>query len=396
MPIRFTCSNPACGHVMRAGDELAGERVRCPRCRTIQSVPAEPIKLKPLSEPPPAPRAAEQTSVTPGRDGAILCPDCGTTFSAAAQLCPQCGWVNSSLQPPLPARFPAPAAPGDRPRRSGQLAGDCLKAIAYGLSNFKSIFVLVLCITGIYFFFQFILSLFGMFLMFVPLGNLIMLALAGAVQLIIGGYFFRYYLDVIISSLEGLERAPDLPPFDISVLFATGVKGLGILVVYATPIITLPLLPLGFLAWAYSDDNRAFNVLWAVRAAQKRPGQLAAVWLMLLLWAGVGFLATYVITLAFGIAAGALTGSGVGGFLLAILFVLAAVLLAATVNVMFVCVLFRCVGMLGRHNPVLMEMLPESDKLSTTIGYVAAGIVVTLVMWLFVIPLILTGLVQIF
>ncbi len=339
MPIRFACSNPSCENRMRAADEQAGKKVMCPRCRTVQIVPAGPAELQTLPEPPPTHQPRWQTS----------------------------------------------AAPAGR-----QLVKDCLKAVAYGTSNFKSIFVLVLCITGIYFFFQFILSLFGMFLMFVPLGNLIMVALGGAVQLIIGGYFFRYYLDVIISSLEGLEMAPDLPPFEISTLFATGVKGLGILVVYATPIITLPLLPLGFLAWAYSDDNRAFNVLWAVKATLKRPGQLAAVWLMLLLWAGVGLLATYGIISAFGIVTGALAGSGVGGFLLAILFALAAALLVATVNVMFVCVMFRCVGMLGRHNPALMEMLPESDKFSTAIGYVAAGIVVTVAMWLFVIPQILT------
>lgn len=376
MPIRFTCSNPTCGHKMRAEDNLAGKRVRCPRCRAIQTVPAE---------------RAPQTSPARGAGGAILCPDCGTTFPARALLCPRCGWVNSSLQPPLPA---GPLPPGAAPPAAsiGPLAADCLKAIAYGLSNFRSIVVLVLCFLVVYLVVHFLLNIFSVFLWFTGLGNFIMVVLGGAVQVGVGGYFLRYYLDVVISSLEGDDQAPNLPDFRISELFATGVKGLGLLVVYVTPIVTLPLLPLGLLAAGYSDDNRCLHVPWALRAAGKRPRRLAVLWAFILLWLALGFAGTYGIMLGSGVVAVAVAARGGGAPLLAFLIVLGGVILAAAIDVMFTCVLFRCISMLGRHDPALLEMLPESDRPSVTAGVVLAGIAVSAVLWYFGLPAVLRAL----
>lgn len=381
MPIRFTCSNTTCGHKMRAEDNLAGKRVRCPRCRAIQTVPAE---------------RAPQTSPASGAAGAILCPDCGTTFPARAMLCPRCGWVNSSLQPALPA---GPLPPGAAPPAAsiGPLAADCRKAIAYGLSNFRSIVVLVLCFLVVYMAVHFVLNAFGSVLWFTGLGNLIMVALGAAVQVSVGGYFLRYYLDVVISSLEGDDQAPNLPEFRISELLATGVKGLGLLVVYVTPIVTLPLLPLGLLAAGYSDDNRCFHVLWALRAARKHPRRLAVLWAFMLLWLTLSFASTYGLMLVSGIVAGAVAAAGGGAPLLAFLIMLGAVILAAPIDVMFTCVLFRCIGMLGRHDPALLEMLPESDNPWVAAGFVLAGIAASAVLFLlyflyFALPAILRAL----
>jgi hypothetical protein len=39
MPITFTCTNPQCGKKLSAKEELAGKRLRCPCCGTVQEVP---------------------------------------------------------------------------------------------------------------------------------------------------------------------------------------------------------------------------------------------------------------------------------------------------------------------------------------------------------------------
>jgi len=366
MAIRFACANAACSQTMRAGEELAGTPVRCPRCGMVQTVP----------------RASIQPGGPP-EDGAISCPDCGTSFPAGELLCPKCGWVNPTLQPPLPARPRPPARPARAPRSDLSLAGEFLKAIAYGTSNFRSIVVLVLYFIGLAFLLRLVLLVFGVFLMWTPLGNLIMAALGLMVQLIAGGYFLRYYLEVIVGSLEGDNQAPNLPPLAISVLYRTGFKGVCILLVYAAPIVTLPLLPLSLLASGYSDDSRAFDVLWAARAARRRPRQLAILWGVLLLWLGAGFAATWAIMLVAGLLAGAaLAISGFAGWLAGFAIMLAAWTLAAMVNVMFGCVGFRCVGLFGRHNPVVLEMLPESDEFWTAAAYIAAGAAVSALLWL--------------
>ena len=100
MPIRFACSNPSCGSRMRAADEQAGKKVMCPRCRTVQIVPAGLIPFQAPQEPQPVEGTRAQTSALPA------CPSSSDG--------------------------PAPAAPGSEPQRGRKLAEDCLKAIAYG------------------------------------------------------------------------------------------------------------------------------------------------------------------------------------------------------------------------------------------------------------------------
>jgi hypothetical protein len=208
-----------------------------------------------------------------------------------------------------------------------------------------------------------------------PLGrSLVLAAISAPVYLIVGGFLLRFYLDVVTSSLEGVDQAPGLPTFNVRESFLAGLKGLGILAVYVFPIVTIPLLPLGLLALAYSDDDRAYNVLWATRAALKRPAQLLTLWPLVLMWTGAATLAMELYSVLNVSVSRLAASTGVLGTL--VIFLAGGVVIA-TLIVMFLAVIFRCIGMLGRHNPVLTDMLPDCDSTMTTVGFVAGGVILS-------------------
>ena len=69
------------------------------------------------------------------------------------------------------------------------------------------------------------------------------------------------------------------------------------------------------------------------------------------------------------------------GWFLALLVFGAGMLFVMSVAWMFACIMFRAIGMLGRINPVLMEMMPERHNIIASITYISAGIAVSLAVW---------------
>lgn len=336
MAIRFRCDNPQCSKAIFAPDSLAGRQVKCPACGAVLRIPCPEtvLELEPMvSETPPA-----------------------------------C----SAVPAPKLAQQPG------RTRPLG-LAKEYLHAIRYGGSNFRSIFLLVLYIVGI----GLVLSFVGGLLQILPFVG----ALVGlAIQLTIGGLFLRYYMDVVTSSLEGVDMAPSLPEFKLTENITMGMKGLGILAVYVMPLVTIPLLPLGLLALSYTDDNRTFDVPWAFRAVMKRPRKIAALWLALLLWGAVAVGVGYALWACLATIVSALVAVGTGGLLLAVVTYVLGSLSIGAVTTMFLCVIFRCIGMLGRYNEDLLELLPEDAGVGRTALYVGAGLVVSVIVLGWVVP----------
>jgi len=205
----------------------------------------------------------------------------------------------------------------------------------------------------------------------------------------VGGYYLRFALDCVIGSLEGSDQAPNLPEFRIAELFLTGLKGMGIYLVYILPVVTIPLLPLGLLGLGYANDGRAFNLLWAAKAAAKRPGQLLLLWLMLLLWGGLAYVGCSLLTLAV-IAAAAAAMVTAGCFVMLLVFAVG-MLVVSVVAWMFICVKFRCIGMLGRMNPVLTDMMPAEPSIGASMIYLGAGGAASAVLWWQIIPIIRPG-----
>ncbi len=73
MPIRIKCS---CGKVLRAPDDAAGKKAKCPGCGKVIAIPASE---EPVPEEPPA----EET---------VLCAECGAEVEEGAVVCMQCGY----------------------------------------------------------------------------------------------------------------------------------------------------------------------------------------------------------------------------------------------------------------------------------------------------------------
>ncbi len=395
MPISFRCSNVQCNRTIKAPDHAAGRQARCPACGTVLTVPepeSDMLSLRPLDDDPPLAR--------PG----LRCGDCGQQLEAGTIICPECGWVNPASyqgappQPSTPAPPPNPTAdefdsetPDVQPAE-GNLAADCLAAITYGGSNVGSIFKLVVYSILLRIVLQFIMG-FALIIAFLGGWGVLFLFLLAA-QCTIGGYFLRFYLDCGISSLEGADKAPDVPPFDLATLCKTGLKGLGVACVYILPIITLPLLPLGLLAWCYSDDWRAFDLRFAAKAALKKPVALLSVWGIMILWfaamgAGLGavdrgreLIAATLFNLE----------SGSSSLFMGLILLSAATMVSATIFHFFMAVIFRCIGMLGRHNEELLDELPENDSPALGIAFIVAGFIVGMVAFFSLLAGVLAGL----
>lgn len=313
--IHFPCTNPGCGKVVKAPDGTAGEPARCPSCGAVQRVPG-----------------AEPSDVEHGARG----PAVGAGTSAG-----QTG---------------AAATRGAR-----AMSRDCAKALAYGASNIKTIARLVFWSLVLWTLLQLFQLLMWAILNVVALGSVApYIALARALAIVmLGGSFLRFYLDCVTGSLDGLNELPDVPEFELRESFRMGLKGLAVLLIYVVPVLTIPLLPVGLLALGYTADARGFNVLRVGRAAVKRPGALALLWLFLLVWgaalvAGCGL----VVWLFRAMAAGLLSGQpGFGSLLLTLSTGAVATVALAVVFHTFVVAMFRCIAMFGRHCPDVLDVL---------------------------------------
>jgi len=341
MAIEFACSG--CGRIMRAPDAAAGRKARCPLCGTVQDIPSGS-----------------------GRD---------SPFPPAAA---------GPAEPPQAPAVAAAAGPS-------QMLRDCLKAIFYGVSNLDSIFKLSLYGMGLALVLQLSLTFLGTFLLANRGGNIVLGGLGVVVWLILGGFYLRFLLDAVISSLEGCDQAPPVPSFDVPEMIAAGLKGTAVLAVYVLPIVTLPLLPLGLLAWGYTNDMRTFDLAWAAKAAARRPGHLVLLWPVLLVWAVAGMVATLLIWLLVAPIAGGLAAMGCFGLLASLVVLAVGSAVITAVGIMFTTVQFRCIGMLGRYNPILTEMLPERAKPIRTGVFIAVGVLATAAIWLVLVPAALSG-----
>lgn len=320
-------------------------------------------------------------------DGALLCLKCGFDVQAGASLWPVAGEGPYELsEPEAPPTLPAAAfSVPQQPvvmMAMDQFVDKCLSAWRYGTSNFRASFKLTTCwtvwiiVTAIMF--AVLNSPMGMMMFGGDIMNVVFMTIPGVAALVLSGFSLRFYLDTVIGSLEGLDEAPDCPSLQVREFFRLGVWGLIIACVYVLPIVTLPLLPLGLLAFTVTDDARCCDVFWALRAARRHTKWLGMLWMMLLMW-GVG---GGVVVVAGGwivAVCGLALYAGCLGILLAALVFAAGASIVMATQVTVYCMQFRCVGMLGRYCPDVIESLPAVHKplRSTAIIAVLAGLSLT-------------------
>ena len=192
------------------------------------------------------------------------------------------------------------------------------------------------------------------------------------VAILLGGYFLRCGLHNALATLEGMDQPGDAPPIGADELIATGVKDLAMVAVYILPIVTLGLLPMALLALAQTDDARAFDVARIARATARRKAAMARVWLVV---APVLLAATALLVGMSWLTAKAIIFLGDFGWmgLLPVLLVLAPAVSIACI-LLPARVVFRVVGLLGRHDPQLLEELSEPSSPHVWGGSLATGL----------------------
>ena len=333
MPIQFRCANPKCGFELVISARADVQEVRCSNCGLLQPVPDSEL-------PPPAPRDA----------------------------------------PPQPPRRRTPLSVVEPAAKEYGLLGDGLRSILYALRALPRMLAVILALLGarvlydLYFSPISILRIFCLFRVLLPV-------LMGIWWYAMIGFALRYFLDVSLASLEGSRRTPGIPRLGLWGFFEYGINGLGLLVLYVLPVVTLPLLPLGLLAHAWSEDLRPFDLRWALRAAWRFRRALARLWAILLFWSVALGAAAWGISWATGLWIGGLLsgGEGLGTELLASLIDVLGALALSLIGCLFLCVLFRCAGLAGRYHPEILDSLPEKPpRIPVLAGMMAAGAAATL------------------
>ena len=195
------------------------------------------------------------------------------------------------------------------------------------------------------------------------------------VTILLGGYFLRCGLHNALATREGMDQPGDAPPIGAEEIIVTGVKNLALLAVYVLPVVTLGLLPMALLALAHTDDARAYDVARIARAAARRKTAMVRVWLCVapVLLAAVALL----IGMSW-LTAKAIVFLGDFGWtgLLPVLLVLAPAVSIACLLLPARAV-FRIVGLLGRHDPQLLEELSAPSRAHVWGGSLATGLAVS-------------------
>ncbi len=95
MAIRAKCGG--CNQTFNARDELAGKRVKCPKCKERMVIPqaavAPAVAAKPARQAvDPMEALLKEANVGEVSSGGPICPDCGVPISAGALICVDCGF----------------------------------------------------------------------------------------------------------------------------------------------------------------------------------------------------------------------------------------------------------------------------------------------------------------
>ncbi|MHB8866384.1 MAG: hypothetical protein ACYC6N_28700 [Pirellulaceae bacterium] len=84
MPIKVVCQ---CGQAFAAKDELAGKRVKCPKCAAILTIPSARSSQAGVGQ-----NVSSLLDDAGMRSGVERCPGCGAEIGPSAVLCVMCGF----------------------------------------------------------------------------------------------------------------------------------------------------------------------------------------------------------------------------------------------------------------------------------------------------------------
>lgn len=91
MPISFQCSH--CGRTLRAPDDAAGKKVRCPKCQEVTRIPQAEVEAEPVAIPAIPEQEEQEETQRDDEDEREPCPMCGELIIANAAKCRYCGEI---------------------------------------------------------------------------------------------------------------------------------------------------------------------------------------------------------------------------------------------------------------------------------------------------------------
>jgi len=194
--------------------------------------------------------------------------------------------------------------------------------------------------------------------------------------------FLAYVLGVFVEIVRtSMARPGHESRSHFLTVFGSGIRALGAVALYVFPLVTLPLIPFGFLALGTSYGNGAYSLRWAWWGALRRPAQLVILWLMLWLWGSVLGVGAAIAALgATVLARVAPELPGYHGEVVRMLVYAGHVAVLSVAAAVFLCAMFRCVGVFGRHNRDVVAELPKRMSILGVIlmlgGLVIAGLIV--------------------
>ena len=123
MPISVTCNN--CGSNIKAPDNAAGKKAKCPRCQGELQIPSTQIAVAPKTIARPVQPAPKQDMVPATIPATELkhykeCPFCSEEIAHTAKICKHCG---ETLDPTLRAAEEAKRSRRERDSDRGRDSG---------------------------------------------------------------------------------------------------------------------------------------------------------------------------------------------------------------------------------------------------------------------------------
>jgi len=261
----------------------------------------------------------------------IRCPFCGSVWPAETETCGVCGL---RLVPTMGA----------------SLTDDCLKAGSYALTNLLSVYFLAILLVVGYLLTAGSHHLVREFSAAVEPFGPVVYGLCGIIGFLIFAYWLDFFLSAIAGTVARSDEAPGLPRFWSVDTLATGLKGLGVVIVYVLPVFTMPLLPLGLLLLSTPGKRRAFDLAGAVKTAWRHARDFTILWLLLLLWIAGMVLAIVVANLLYRLRALIPPLEGASGIVVAMVPTAVAIAVIGVIVGIFGLAMFRCIGMFGRYN----------------------------------------------
>ena len=390
------------------GDQSAPTRPAAPFRSTDDSEfvlePAEPPPSKNNQSPPAAQPAAPRPVATkpPELPKPAVIADCPATAGLPPPMPSAQGIRNhtpsqppeylplinmSNVPPPAKAAppveivpFAADAAGAADARMTvmpDSLLGDCGRAFAYGLRSFGAMIILIVVTWLILIGTLLVIRFCGPYLAGQPLWVPLSMAFGLLVAIFIAcGWGLQFQADIIQTSVANSEDCPPLPQWDLGPQLLLALRYVGLVVVYVLPVITIPLLPLGCLAMGHVTDGRAYNLVWAARAAARRPGALLLVWAAIFAWTiVVGLISIVVSMISAAVMASIDSSAGIAVDIFTGVIRISLVVLALSI-------ISRCIGRMGYRCGDVLDTIPSRPNVLGSMGFLALGLVLTAVVHL--------------